>query len=382
MGRHLMKILILVTWGYKLFSQEGNLDFSHQVNIWGTGNFQKPFACQFGARYIPDFEFKYNFTEFKSFDAEFSVNAVTAPLFTGSEYVETYKRLSPYRMWVRYSTSNWELRAGLQKINFGSATILRPLMWFDQIDPRDPLQLTDGVYGLLGRYYFNNNANIWLWCLYGNDAVKGWDYLPSNWKVPEFGGRVQLPLFSGEFATSYHHRTADYARLNTDTTITGSIYYTENKLGIDGKWDAVIGIWFEAVIKQNNPDNDYIPQWEDYLNMGLDYTFGIGNGLNSLFEFFRVNSSEKIFGQGPRSHFSALTINYPLGIINNISCILFYNWDDQGFYRFVNYQRTYDLWTFYIMAFWNPDTYSLYSAGTERNLFAGKGFQLMAVCNF
>jgi len=54
----------------------------------------------------------------------------------------------------------------LQKINFGSATLFRLLMWFDRIDPRDPLKLTDGVYGLLLRYYFHNNTNIWLWGLY------------------------------------------------------------------------------------------------------------------------------------------------------------------------------------------------------------------------
>ena len=30
----------------------------------------------------------------------------------------------------------------------------------EDIDPRDPLQLTNGVWGLLGRYYFMNNANL------------------------------------------------------------------------------------------------------------------------------------------------------------------------------------------------------------------------------
>ena len=64
---------------------------------------------------------------------------------------------------------------GLQKINFGSAVLLRPLMWFDSLDPRDPLQLTDGVYAVLLRYYFPNNANLWAWALYGNDSPKGWE---------------------------------------------------------------------------------------------------------------------------------------------------------------------------------------------------------------
>ena len=63
-------------------------------------------------------------------------------------------RFKPYRLWLRYSTSHLEIRAGLQKINFGSSNILRPLMWFDKMDFRDPLMLTDGVYALLGRYYF------------------------------------------------------------------------------------------------------------------------------------------------------------------------------------------------------------------------------------
>ncbi|GAI27146.1 unnamed protein product, partial [marine sediment metagenome] len=59
-------------------------------------------------------------------------------------------------------------------------------MWFDRIDPRDPLQLTDGVYGLLLRQYFLNNANIWVWGLYGNDDLRGWEYLPSEAKSVEF----------------------------------------------------------------------------------------------------------------------------------------------------------------------------------------------------
>ena len=53
---------------------------------------------------------------------------------------------SPTAAWLRLSTSRFEARVGLQKINFGSATLFRPLMWFDSLDPRDPLQITDGVY--------------------------------------------------------------------------------------------------------------------------------------------------------------------------------------------------------------------------------------------
>ncbi len=375
--------LILACFSANARSQDSNsIALSHKISFWGAANFQDPLLYQFGIRYIPDLNIEHHFSEYKTFNAEISWNITASPLLLGKKYIETFSRLSPYRFWLRYSTSNWEIRAGLQKINFGSATILRPLMWFDQVDPRDPLQLTDGVYGLLSRYYFNNNANIWLWCLYGNDAERGWDYLPSDRRTPEFGGRVQIPVKSGELAVSYHHRKVDFTRLNTDTTYTGSTFYPENRIGFDGKWDAMAGVWFEVVVKQNNPENSFMPEWEEYLNVGLDYTFGIGNGLNTMVEFFCLGSSENFLGQGSRTHFSALSLNYPLGMINSFSCILFYNWDDRGFYRFINFQRTYDNWTFYVMAFWNPDQYSLYTLGQEHNLFAGKGLQFMAVWDF
>src|SRR5690606_40300081 len=101
-------------------------------------------------------------------------------------------RIKPYRLWARYSGNQFELRAGLQKINFGSATILRPLMWFDQMDIRDPLQLTDGVWAMLGRYYFLNNANIWLWVLYGNEDPKSWETFRSEEHTSELQSREHL----------------------------------------------------------------------------------------------------------------------------------------------------------------------------------------------
>jgi len=73
-----------------------------------------------------------------------------------------------YRGWLRYSTSQTELRIGLQKINFGPAQILRSLQWFDNINPYVPTKTTEGVKAVLGRYYFINNANIWLWGIWGD----------------------------------------------------------------------------------------------------------------------------------------------------------------------------------------------------------------------
>nr|MDA3793422.1 hypothetical protein [Elusimicrobiota bacterium] len=68
-----------------------------------------------------------------------------------------------YRFWLRYQKINWEVRVGLQKINFGPAKIFRSLMWFESADTRDPLKIAKGIKGILGRYYFLNNSNIWIW---------------------------------------------------------------------------------------------------------------------------------------------------------------------------------------------------------------------------
>lgn len=376
---HIITMLFFVS---NLYGQKVETGLRHQISTWSTGNFRSPFAYQFGGRYIPEFSAEKKTGEYSFFDMELSLNLVGSATFSGLDQDTIDGKISPYRGWVRYSTSNWEIRAGLQKINFGSANMLRPLMWFDKMDARDPLQLTNGVYGLLGRYYFNNNANIWLWGLYGNDSQKGWELVPSNWKIPEFGGRVQYPVYTGEMAISYHHRQADFSSWVPDSMRQGEYNYPQNKIGFDSKLDLGVGLWFETVLVQTDQKLNKEVRWQDYLNLGLDYTFGLGNGLNVMTEYFRVNGSEKFLKSGATSNFSALSLNYPIGIMDNISCIVFYNWDDQGLYRFINFQRTYDLLTLYIMAFWNPDSYSLYSMGEERNLYAGKGFQLMAVLNF
>jgi len=135
---------------------------------------------QAGFRYIPGLSIHHPITETWSADALLSANAYGYAIIHPSEPDEADGEIKPYRIWLRFSSSQYELRAGLQKIAFGSATLLRPLMWFDRTDPRDPLKLTDGVHALLGRYFFLSNANVWLWGLWGNDDKKGWEAVASD----------------------------------------------------------------------------------------------------------------------------------------------------------------------------------------------------------
>jgi hypothetical protein len=300
-------------------------------------------------------------------------------LFSGSYFDSAAFKLKPYRLWLRYTTSHLEIRAGLQKINFGSALIFRPLMWFDKMDFRDPLQLTDGVYALLGRYYFSNNVNIWLWTLYGNNRVKGWEIAPSEKDRPEFGGRFQIPAGKGELAVSYHNRKADFSDLLAGTPGITEPFYNEQMFAADGKWDLGIGLWFEIVKKLNDKQNQLSTKWETYYSLGLDYTFPVGNGLSMTSEYFHYSNNPENSQPKTKSNFSTLSLNYPLALSHNISGLVYYNWDSKEWYRFLNLQLKYDYISLYLMTFWNPDEFTLYRGSDDKPLFAGKGFQVMLV---
>ncbi len=136
------------------------------------------------------------------------------------------------------------------------------------------------------------------------------------------------------------------------------------------------------MVKHNDPENGILGEWESYFNVGADYTFRLGNGLNLTSEFFRYNSSRRLSQAGAVNNFSVLAVNYPFGLMNSISGAVYYNWNGKEWYRFINLKRDYDYWSFYLMLFWNPERFYLYSSSSDRNLLSGKGIQVMAVVNF
>jgi hypothetical protein len=151
----------MVSMPYIVAAQD-SLNFKGQLSLWSNYNPAGSLDLWFGGRYIPQLNYNIRLPGNKLIDFELSANLNATAAMNPFDTINAEALIKPYRGWVRYSTSNFELRLGLQKINFGSASILRPLMWFDQMDPRDPLQLTNGVWALLGRYYFLNNANLLL----------------------------------------------------------------------------------------------------------------------------------------------------------------------------------------------------------------------------
>ena len=139
------------------------------------------------------------------------------------------------RGWARFATPRFEARLGLQRID-SEAPPSRPLMWFDRVDSRDPLQITDGVKGLLLKYTFRNNANVWAWGLYGNRDPKGWEKDPTARRHPvrrahlmarsERRGRLERPSPPGGILLPSPRRPRNSP---------------ENRIGIDGKWESASG---------------------------------------------------------------------------------------------------------------------------------------------
>lgn len=331
-----------------------------------------------GARYIPQLNYELIFAKKRLIDFEASANFYG---IAGFDFIDTNSidgKIKPYRLWARYSAKQFEIRIGLQKINFGSASMLRPLMWFEQIDPRDPLRLTDGVTAVLARYYFLNNANIWVWALDGNKNTKGWESVRTNNDFPEIGGRVQLPLKKGEYAFSYNYRIADGRELPMPILRMANI--PEHKFGFDIKMDMVVGCWLEASWVNKQKDLGVLTN-QEILNLGVDYTFGIGNGLSVVFEQLVAATDQNPFEFKQTTLFSLMNLSYPISMFDNLSAIVYYDWTNNSTYNFVNWSHQFKKFTLYLMAYANPKTYLIPSQGSAGNLYAGNGLQLMFVYN-
>ncbi len=355
------------------------LSWRGQASAWLGLNEEGLDATRLGIRYIPSFTLEKAFSGNRALDLVASGVITLANNAGGSGFSDSGSQGRLYRLWLRYALPQLEIRIGLQKITFGPAMLLRPLMWFDGIDPRDPLQLTRGVWGGLLRYYFLDNTNIWIWGLYGNSGLRGWDFLGSQPRKPEWGGRLQHPVPGGEMGLSLHHRSLETNGILKSTHPDQDVF-REDRLGLDGRWDVGPGLWFEMVfIRQDPPLPD--ADWRTMLCLGADYTIGIGNGLTLTSEHLVWHLGEKILQKGEQRSFTALACAYPLGLLDTLSGIVFRDWTEKSWYRFINLERAYDRWSIYLMLFWNPSAMMIYSGPEGSNFMAGKGGQIMVVFN-
>ncbi len=292
-----------------------------------------------------------------------------------SSFGNTTGDIKLYRLWGRYATHRFEARFGLQKINFGPAKLLRALMWFDRLDPRDPLQITDGVTGLRLRYDFKNLSSIWAWGLMGSGETKGLEFAPTEDSTMEYGGRIQHPLGPGEIGITTHRRSVNPAGIGA-----GTAPILENRFALDGIWDIGIGLWFESAFVYADYPLDRF-SWQSYQTAGMDYTLPLGNGLHLLWEHMMFTLGEVPLDPDEDYQLSGLMASYPLGLLDQLALYSVVSWDPRFAYHYLSWQRTYNRWVIHLGAFTrlNGEEFILPNQGLFQ--FGRHGIQLMIIYN-
>lgn len=328
-------------------------------------------AWRWGARYKPELGVSQELGRTASLAAEISLDLRLSGSETNRTDGGTCAEARLYRMWVRYAQPRWEARLGLQKIAFGPAKILRALMWFDRLDPRDPLQLTDGVWAGLGRAYFPNNANLWVWGLYGNDGRKGLEQFDTNPAHAEWGARCQWPVPAGEFALTCHQR---HVAPKAWQAVTGSVMSDglQQRVAVDGCWDVGPGVWFEGVAEQTRTGPGQ-SLWRRYVTAGLDYTFPIGPGIHVLGEHMATASGPAPDQERAVRAVSAFSADMSVGLLDVLTFIATFDWETQEFAGFASLRRAYDDWVLALSGFTGPET--------GNGLYAGDGFAITVAFN-
>lgn len=236
-----------------------------------------------------------------------------------------------YRVWLRASTARTELRAGLQRINFGSARLIRPLQWFDKLNPLDLLEHTEGVKAGLAKAYFPDNSTLWLWAILSDGKPKGNEWIATTKDKFDYGLRYEFPLMSAETGLSLNHRPITSPVTAKETT--------ESRAALDIRYDSFAGLWLESAVNYA-PEID--PQWSLQSVLGADYTVSIGNGLYLLAETGIKHSSEDISTLRSQELLSSLMMNYPLGLLDTIHYLASVNWDTQLGAHALVLRRSYD----------------------------------------
>ncbi|MBU4443783.1 hypothetical protein KJ656_01705, partial [bacterium] len=151
--------------------------------------------------------------------------------------------------------------------------------------------------------------------------------------------------------------------------------FRENRVAMDGRWDIFIGAWFEAVVQHQEVASPF--NYTKMLTLGLDYTFGIGNGLYMSTEHMINQLANEFDKSDVDAQLSALMLNYPLTFFDNLMLIGFYSWETKDFYQYFGWQRTYDSLVLNVSAFNYPESPLM---GTN-SFGAGYGVQLMFIFN-
>ena len=260
--------------------------------------------------------------------------------YNGSSLVEEHQKL--YRGWLRYSTHSIEARLGLQKVSFGPAQVLRPLAWFDTIDPKSPMNQTDGVEAFRLKVYPSNSLAFWAWIMKGESDTLSW------------GGRGELSTNLGEWGFTLHQDpTKASQNVGQSPVLTSGSHY---QFGVDYRYDGFIGFWFEGAGFIVDNQNMFNEDRFSLVTLGADYTLPLGGGLLIMSETLRKNGWSSNNDSHSNQIISVLMASLPIGMIHNVIIISTLDWDENRIYNYLRWGSTYDRFSYNFMASTNPSS--------------------------
>ena len=362
MKLHLLVILLSLSL---VFAGESNfnLQWKGQASVIHASSFAGPFdESPTTTRYIPQLRLDYQSSADNRLGFDAAVDVYNYSLGDSLVKMDT----DIYRFTLRYDTPRTQVRVGLQKINFGPARMLRVLQWFDQLDPRDPLALSPGVWAAMGRYYFENGANLRLWTMADAPDSRR-DMFSSNDEWPiDLGGRIEYPIPAGTMGLTLHSMNL----------LLEDVMY-EQRAALDLRLDIVLGLWSEVMFSHS----DFLRQGDLLTAMiGIDYTLGVGNGLYVSLESLTThtgNSDEDMSWIGGST---ALMGTYTLGLSDGLTAYLYaINLPElkTKYMPMLGWQHTSGNWLFYTAIYDMPES----ASGGSIALPAGAGLQLNIAFN-
>ena len=274
----------------------------------------------------------------------FSVDtgSIKASLSSQSQYIPA--NLSPgistklYRAWISADYHANSVRIGLQRLNFGTASLIRPMQWFDRLNPLDKSEETEGVKAIVTNFNLGAVSRLQIWTVLGEDRPKGNESFASKEDAIEPGARLELPLGRIQTGLAYHTRKLEQTALVPDSR--------EHRLGLDLRWDGLFGLWLESSASLfDHAVFSPIPELNLSYGMGADYTFGVGNGLYLRQETALFHSSPAdLSALKNQKVITAVMGTYPLGLLDQAQVLCSADWKAQDFSAGMLFSRYYDYW--------------------------------------
>ena len=172
--------------------------FSYKGQLWLDTNYIDKSDNFWYFGYISELSLKGN----NNFDLEWS-----RKLLSENHSLSSENKIENYRLWIRYTKPKYDFRIGLQKISFGSASLLRPLNWFDTIDFSSTTGQTVGVEAARFQFYPSNSSLFSIWCIENEKISCGarFEFLNNvgsfgltyyNFRNNTINGVFKFPLFT------------------------------------------------------------------------------------------------------------------------------------------------------------------------------------------